>query len=90
MQAKRQFHAFKNGKVEINASKHRNLYSPEESKFYYSTNLIESSYLICTLLIDILRFPIIVAISELNHVLPGGGCKTISYQSYYSNVQEYI
>jgi hypothetical protein len=35
--------------------------------------LTESSYLICTLLIEILRFPIIVEIRELSHEFPEDG-----------------
>jgi hypothetical protein len=44
-------------------------------KKHVSTNLKESSYLICTLVIDILRFPIIVAIREPSHEFPAGGCQ---------------
>jgi hypothetical protein len=49
----------------------------KEIKWYLLTNLTESSYLICTLLIEILRFPIIVEIRELSHEFPEDGCKII-------------
>lgn len=52
-------------------------------KWYLLTNLTESSYLICTLLIDILRFPIIVEIRELSQEFPEDGCKIIRDQSCY-------
>lgn len=60
-------------KTELNVNMHRYLYALEKKK----TNLTESSYLICTLLIDILRFPIIVEIRELSHEFPEDGCKII-------------
>lgn len=39
--------------------------------------LMTSSYRMCTLLMEILRFPIMVAISEPNQEFPSGVCKTI-------------
>lgn len=44
-----------------------------ETKRQTATNLVESSYLICTLLMDTFRLPIIVAIIEPSHEFPGGG-----------------
>lgn len=49
--------------------------SSKEAKEENLTNLTESSYLICTLLIDIFRFPIIVAIREPSHEFPLDCCK---------------
>lgn len=40
--------------------------------------LTESSYLMCTLLIDIFKFPMIVAIREPNQELSGEGCKRLA------------
>ena len=77
----------KTEKAELNVNMHAHLYTPKKFKRYLLllTNLTESSYLICTLLIDILRFPIIVEIRELSHEFPEDGCKTISCQSCYIN-----
>ena len=77
----------KTEKPKLNANIHAHLYTPKEFKWYslILINLTKSSYLICTLLIDVLRFPIIVEIRELSHEFLGNGCKTISCQSCYIN-----
>ena len=45
------------------------------------TNLTASSSLTCTLLIEILRFPMIVAIKEPSHEFPAGDCKRYDIRS---------
>lgn len=84
-QAKREVLESKTKKLKNKCYSNTSLLPTEELKWYLSTNLTVSSYLIWTLLIDILRFPIMVAIIELSHEFPEGSCNTISCQWHFSN-----